>query len=84
MREQEDHLRRVSAATAGPRATMQLLTLLPLAGVAVCAVIGVNPTRLYSGAAGLSALGLGAILLWGGRRIIRAMISRSCRPGALQ
>ncbi len=84
MREQEEHRRRVSAATAGPRATMQLLTLLPIAGVAVCAVIGVNPIRLYSGPAGLGALALGLALLWCGRIVIRRMIARSCRPGALR
>lgn len=84
MREQEEHRRRVSAATAGPRATMQLLTLLPIAGIAICAVIGVNPIRLYSGPAGLGALGLGLALLWCGRLIITRMIARSCRPGALR
>ena len=84
MREQEEHRRRVSAATAGPRATMQLLTLLPVAGVAVCAVIGVNPVRLYSGPGGLAALAAGLVLLWCGRAAITRMIARSCRPGVLR
>ncbi|MBO1766130.1 type II secretion system F family protein [Allobranchiibius sp. GilTou38] len=84
MREQEDHRRRVAAATAGPRATMQLLTLLPIAGIAISAFIGVNPVRLYAGTPGLVALLLGVLLLWAGRRMIRAMIARSCAPGPLR
>ena len=84
MREQEDHRRRVAAATAGPRATMQLLTLLPVAGIGISAFIGVDPIRLYTGRPGLIALLLGLALLWAGRRMIRTMIARSCAPGALR
>lgn len=83
MREQEDHRRRVAAATAGARATMTLLTGLPIAGVGICAVIGMNPVRLYAGGPGCIALVLGLLLLWAGRRIIREMIARSCAPGRL-
>lgn len=84
MREQEDHRRRVAAATAGPRATMQLLTLLPVAGVGISAFIGVNPVRLYAGTPGLVALVLGLALLMAGRRMIRSMIARSCAPRPLR
>lgn len=84
MREQEEHRCRVNAATAGPRATMQLLTLLPIAGVAVCGVIGMNPIQLYAGPAGLAALAIGLVLLWCGRTVITRMIARSCRPGVLR
>ncbi|MBO1753745.1 type II secretion system F family protein [Allobranchiibius sp. CTAmp26] len=84
MREQEDHRRRVAAATAGPRATMQLLTLLPVAGVGISAFIGVDPVRLYTGTPGLISLVFGLVLLWAGRRMIRSMIARSCAPGPLR
>lgn len=81
--EQTDHRRQLAAATAGPRATMQVLTLLPVLGVGISAVVGVNPVQLYSSGVGRIALGLGLLLLWLGRCIIARMISASCAPGAL-
>lgn len=81
--EEADHRRQIAAATAGPRATMQLLTLLPVLGVGISTVVGVNPLQLYSSGVGRTAMGLGLLLLWMGRRIIAGMIRRSCAPGAL-
>lgn len=81
--EQADHRRQIASATAGPRATMQVLTLLPILGVGISTVVGVNPLQLYSSGVGRTALGLGLLLLWVGRRIIAGMIRRSCAPGAL-
>lgn len=81
--EQTDHHRQIAAATAGPRATMQVLTLLPVLGVGISALVGVNPVQLYSSGVGRIALGFGLLLLWVGRRIIARMISRSCAAGAL-
>ncbi len=78
MREQVDRDRRVDVVTAGPRATMQLLTLLPLAGVGIAALIGVSPWRLYAGSLGIAVLVLGGLLILAGRRLVRRMIRRAC------
>ncbi len=84
MRESTEHRRAVRAATAGPRATMQLLTTLPVAGIGIAAFIGVNPMRLYAGPGGMTALVVGLLLLAGGRGLVRRMIARACTPGVLQ
>nr|WP_246241856.1 type II secretion system F family protein [Flexivirga aerilata] len=83
MREQVDRDRRVDVVTAGPRATMQLLTLLPLAGVGIAALIGVSPWRLYAGTLGAVVLVCGALLILGGRRLVRRMIRRACAPAEI-
>lgn len=79
LREQESAQRRLATATAGPRASMVLLTLLPLSGPAVGAVLGVAPADLYRGPAGASAAaGLAlAALGWGWSR---ALLRRALRP----
>lgn len=83
MREQLDLERRIAGATAGPRATMQLLTLLPVIGIGVAMVIGVPPWRLYAGRLGLSVLLLGGIFVVAGRLLTRRMIRRASAPTVL-
>lgn len=74
---QQERDRAVRIAISGPRATMQLLTGLPVAGIGIAALAGVPPTRLYAGGLGVVALGTGVLLLalgrwWSGRLIRRA------------
>lgn len=83
MREQLDLERRIAAATAGPRATMQLLTLLPLLGIGIAMVIGVPPWRLYAGPLGLTVLVLGGGFVLAGRLLTRRMIRRASAPTVL-
>ncbi|GGB26633.1 hypothetical protein GCM10011492_16110 [Flexivirga endophytica] len=83
MREQLDLERRIAAATAGPRATMQLLTLLPVLGVGIAMVIGVPPWRLYAGPLGGTVLVLGAGFVGAGRWLTRWMIRRATAPAVL-
>ncbi|WP_446666103.1 type II secretion system F family protein [Flexivirga sp. B27] len=83
MREQLDLERRIAAATAGPRATMQLLTLLPVLGVGIAAMIGVPPWQLYAGTLGVAVLVLGAAFVLAGRWLTRRMISRATTPAAV-
>lgn len=83
MREQLDLERRLTAATAGPRATMQLLTMLPVLGVLIAAVIGVPPWRMYAGTLGASVLLLGIGFVAAGRAVTRRMIRRASAPAAL-
>lgn len=83
MREQADLERRIAAVTAGPRATMQLLTVLPVLGVVIASLIGVPPWRLYAGTLGLTVLVLGALFVTSGRLLTRRMIRRATAPTAL-
>ena len=75
---------RIAAALAGPRATMRVLTALPLSGPFVAIAVGVSPGDLYTEAAGAMSLAVGlAVLLlgrlWAGR-MIRAVTVESRRP----
>lgn len=68
--------RAVDVATAGARATVTVLTLLPLAGVGLAAVLGVSPAALYSHPVALaSALG-GTVLVLLGQLWSRRMVAR--------
>jgi tight adherence protein B len=68
---------RLSAAAAGPRASMAVLCLLPASGPVVGAVMGVDPVTLYfSSPVATGSLAVGVVLghgawLWS-RRILRA------------
>ena len=71
---------RVETALAGPRATMRLLTALPLVGPLVGWAFGVDPMRLYwaGPVTQLATLaGLGLLLL--GWLWCRALVRRVCR-----
>jgi tight adherence protein B len=65
---------RIAAASAGPRATMRVLTALPLSGPLVALAVGVSPVDLYAEPAGAASLLLGLALLlfgrfWAGRLV---------------
>jgi tight adherence protein B len=68
---------RLAAALAGPRATMRVLTALPLSGPVVALAVGVSPGELYTEPTGAFSLGAGLTLLVCGRlwaaRMIRAV-----------
>ena len=83
LREHIDLQRRIAVTTAGPRATMQLLTLLPVIGVAIASLIGVPPWQLYAGPLGLTVLLLGSLFVTAGRLLTRRMIRRASAPAAL-
>lgn len=79
VRAARDTRRAVAAATAGARATMNLLTALPLGGVVVAATVGVDPVRLYSAPLAQGCLVLGGCLLvlgrWWVARLTRSAVS---------
>jgi tight adherence protein B len=65
---------RIAAASAGPRATMRVLTALPLSGPLVALAVGVSPADLDAEPAGAASLVLGLTLLllgrfWAGRLV---------------
>ena len=75
-RERQRLERAISAASAGARATATVLTWLPLAGVALSAVLGVGPVELYGSPSALLCLGAGATLLLVGRLLVRRLVAR--------
>ncbi len=72
---------RLAAASAGPRASMAVLCLLPLAGPAVGLVFEVSPADLYLGSPlATGSLALGVLLAGVGLVWSRALLRRATRP----
>ena len=72
-----DRERRI--AMAGPRATVRVLSWLPLIGVGLGLLIGVQPVQLLSGLPGRLSLGAGVALYLIGRWWMRRMMVRAER-----
>ena len=76
---------RVDAASAGPVATMRVLTALPLTGPLVALAVGVSPGDLYAEPAGAASLAVGLVLLllgrWWAGRLVRAVAAEP-RPSS--
>ncbi len=75
------HVRhRQDAALAGPRATMRLLTALPLAGPLCGWAFGFDPVELYAaGPLQLIVTGVGLALLGAGWLWCRTLIAKASR-----
>ncbi len=74
---------RVQVALAGPRATMWVLTGLPLLGPPVGWALGVDPVRLYwSSPISRAACCVGLVLLAAGWLWCRSLVARVDRPRA--
>ena len=72
---------KVAVAVAGPRATVTVLTLLPLTGPLFGLACGIDPGTLYLGSPVATACvvaGLG--LVWAGRSWCTRMVRRAVRP----
>ena len=72
------HERRLAAAAAGAKATVNMLTVLPIGGPLLALVLGIGPAELYAGSQltqGSLALGLclAGIGRWWSRRMVRAV-----------
>lgn len=72
-----DRERRI--AMAGPRATVRVLSWLPLIGVGLGLLIGVQPVELFSGLPGRVSIGGGLGLYLVGRWWMRRMMARAER-----
>jgi tight adherence protein B len=75
LRSQRQSRQRLASAVAGPRASMAVLVVLPVAGPVVGLVCGLSPAELYLGqpaasASALLGLLLGAVAFWWSRRIL--------------
>ena len=81
LREARARQRRVQVAVAGPRATVTVLTVLPLTGPAFGLACGIDPVTLYLGSpvgAASATVGVALIVigrLWCGRMVRRAVAS---------
>lgn len=75
--------RRIAAATAGPRATMHLLTVLPVLGLGLAALAGLSPWSVLASPVAVVTLvpGLGLMAL--GRVVSARMIRSAARPAGV-
>ena len=75
VRESRERARRVNVAVAGPRATVMVLTVLPLTGPVFGMACGVPPTELYlSNPIGTVSAVVGVLLIWAGRLWCRRLV----------
>lgn len=80
LRERSRAVQRLKAASAGPRASMAVLGMLPLAGPAVGLAFGINPVDLYMRTPlATAALGLGLVLAAAGLIWSRILLRRALR-----
>lgn len=83
LRETRERTRRVRVAVAGPRATVVVLTVLPLTGPAFGLACGVPPAELYLASPVSSAAALaGLVLIWAGRLWCRRLVESATRAGS--
>lgn len=66
---------RLDSATAGARATCALLSALPIGGVGIALMLGIDPVTLYGSPIALASALVGVCLLLAGRWLVNRMIS---------
>lgn len=72
---------KVAVAVAGPRATVTVLTLLPLTGPLFGLACGIDPATLYLGSPiATASVVVGLLLVWTGRVWCSRMVRRAVRP----
>ncbi|MDV3222651.1 type II secretion system F family protein [Intrasporangium sp.] len=82
VREARERTRRVHVAVAGPRATVVVLTVLPLTGPAFGLACGVPPSELYlASPVSAAAAFVGVVLIWVGRLWCRRLVESATRAG---
>ena len=81
IRERRTAADRTAVVVAGPRASMVLLSAMPLAGPVVAMVIGMPPTRLYDSTASRVLAVVGVLLTVVGWWWASALLRRAGRPG---
>ena len=81
VRERRAAADRTTVVVAGPRASMVLLSALPLAGPVAALLVGLPPGRLYDSAAGRVLGAVGVLLTALGWWWARGLLRRAGRPG---
>lgn len=79
LRARRRHARALDAATAGAKATMGVLVVLPVLGVGLAWLLGVDVFDIYSGRSGFLTLWPGLLLLWLGTAWSRRMVTSVLR-----
>lgn len=80
LRERSASEDRRAVLAAGPRASMWLLTLLPLSGPVVAMLLGLPVAEVYGSGPALVAAGVGLALTAGGWLWSRTLLRRALRP----
>lgn len=80
LRQQAAAVRQRETLLAGPRASMIVLTVLPVVGPLVSLVVGVQLTEVYAEGWALVSTGLGLALTLAGWRVARRMLRRASEP----
>lgn len=81
LRDLQARRRRVAVAVAGPRATVLVLTVLPLTGPLFGLACGLSPAQLYLGSPlALASVGVGLVLAGLGRLWCRRLIRTAVGP----
>ncbi len=83
--DEADQRRRVAAASAGPRATVRLISALPLAGPLAGWCVGLGPLGMYANPLAVLSLGVGLLVMLAGRTWSRRILASAARasPAAL-
>lgn len=84
LRQRQERQRRLAVALAGPRATVVVLTLLPLGGPALALLLGLSPVELYANPPAVASVLLGLALLLLGRSWCSRMVRRLEAPRAVR
>ncbi|MDO5740670.1 MAG: type II secretion system F family protein [Ornithinimicrobium sp.] len=74
-RERHRLQRAIQIATAGARATALVLSLLPIAGVGLAAIVGIGPAALYASPVALASAGVGLGLLVVGHLLVGRLVA---------
>ncbi|HOF63414.1 MAG TPA: type II secretion system F family protein [Dermatophilaceae bacterium] len=83
LRHERAHEQALAVAFAGPRATIRLLTALPLAGPLVGMTLGLDPLQMYLlSPVGQACLGTGIVLVVVGRLWCRRLLARAMGAGS--
>lgn len=80
IRDRQAARQRLTVVVAGPRASMWLLTALPLVGPLAGALVGMGPDRLYGSPASRAVALLGLLLTGLGWWWCRVLLRRALRP----
>lgn len=75
-----DQRRRVAAAGAGPRATVRLISALPVAGPLAGWCVGLGPFGMYANPLALISLAVGLVAMAAGRLWSRRILASTARP----
>lgn len=75
---QQKHIREVELAFAGPKATAKLVSFLPVVGLGLAQVMGMNPIgAIFTTPVGFLSVALGAVLLIAGRVWSKSILNRA-------